>query len=354
MRSDLGQIDSNLTHAADLADQAAGAGAEIIVLPELAACGYSLSTALWDSAEALDGTTVRWAQSTALRLRVYIGIGFVEVDGADFYNTYALAAPDGHVAGVVRKTMAETGLFRCATGNHVIQTDVGRIGIGICADNHFAPMIRLMRAQGVDLMLMPHAAPAAFKTGGLVSDADVASAYAKLRGLAPLYARLLGTPAVFANMVGPRGREGWMGIIGRLMPPDQFRFVGLSTIADRNGMIAAQLDDHSEGVIVGQVALSRLVAPTTEVVTYGRYGGGWLHAAASGNIPRDVLCTVDACFGRLSYTMSGKRRRTARAATRAWLATNRRLATITETCAVAQGDRASARRTTGRGRPSVG
>jgi N-carbamoylputrescine amidase len=317
MRSLLGQIDHNLRHASDLVDQAAEAGAEIIVLPELAACGYSLSAALWDSGEALAGTTVQWAQSIAQRLRVYVGIGFVEVDGGDFYNTYVLAAPDGHVAGFVRKTMAETGLFRCATGSHVVHTDVGRIGIGICADNHFAPMVRLMRAQGVDLMLMPHAVPAAFKTGGLVSEADVASAYAKMRDMAPLYARLLGIPAVFANQVGPRGREGWMGIMGRLMPPDQFRFVGLSTIADRNGMIAAQMDDQSEGVIVGQVARGRSVEPTTELVTYGRYGGGWLHAAASGNIPRDVLCTVDACFGKLSYNMSAKRRPKARAATQA-------------------------------------
>jgi predicted amidohydrolase len=43
MRSLLGQIDRNLRHASELVDQAAGPGAEIIVLPELAACGYSLS-----------------------------------------------------------------------------------------------------------------------------------------------------------------------------------------------------------------------------------------------------------------------------------------------------------------------
>jgi N-carbamoylputrescine amidase len=317
MRSYQGQTDRNLRHASDLVDQAARAGAEIIVLPELAACGYSLSVALWDLGEPRDGTTVQWVQTISRRQGAYVGIGFVEVDGDDFYNTYAIAAPDGRVAGFVRKTMAETGLFRCATGCHVVQTDVGRIGIGICADNHFAPMVRLIKAQGADLMLMPHAVPAAFKTGGLVSEADVASAYTKMRDLAPLYARLLGIPAVFANQVGPRGRERWIGIIGGLMPPGQFRFVGLSTVADRNGAIVAQMDDHSEGVIVGQVTLGRSPEPPTELVTYGRYGGGWLHAAASGNLPRDVLCTVDACLGRLLYNVSAKRRRKARAATRA-------------------------------------
>ncbi len=312
LHSCLGQIEANLARASDLVAEAARAGAGLIVLPELAASGYSLSRAVWDAAERQDGPTVQWLRATSQHLGVHLGIGFVEADGDDFYNTYALGTPDGLIAGFVRKTMAETALFRCETGSHVVETELGRIGIGICADNHFAPMVRLMQGQGVDVMLMPHAVPAAFKTGGLVSDADIASAYAKMRDMAPLYARLLGIPAIFANQVGPRGPEHWLGMLGSLMPADQFRFVGLSTVAERDGAVVAQLDDHSEGVAVGQVRLGRSPEALSEPVTYGRYGGGWLHAAASGNVPRDILCGADAFFGRLAYNLSGNRRRRAR------------------------------------------
>ena len=96
------------------------------------------------------------------------------------------------------------------------------------------------------------------------------------------------------------------------MPPDQFRFVGLSTVAERDGAVVAQLDDHSEGVAVGQVRLGRSPDAPSEPVSYGRYGGGWLHAAASGNVPRDILCVADAFLGRLAYQLSGNRRRRAR------------------------------------------
>jgi N-carbamoylputrescine amidase len=256
---------------------------------------------------------VQWLRDTSKRLGVYLGAGFVEADGDDFFNSYALGTPDGRIAGFVRKTMAETNLFRCAPGGHVVVTEVGTIGIGICADNHFVPMVRLMRAQPVALMLMPHAAPAAFKTGGLVSKADLAGAQAKLRGLAPLYARLLGVPAVFANQVGPRGRERWPGILGALLPPDRFRFAGLSTVADLDGTIRGRLDDQREGVVVAEVTLDPARKDRAEPVRYGRYGGGWLHPGASGNLPRDVICSLDALLGRTAYVCSAERRRRARA-----------------------------------------
>ena len=51
-----------------------------------------------------------------------------------------------------------------------------------------------------------------------------------------------------------------MGIMGRLMPPDQLRVVGLSTVADPDGIIAAHMDDHTDGVIVGQVAVGEFDA----------------------------------------------------------------------------------------------
>src|SRR5205085_505755 len=50
-------------------------------------------------------------------------------------------------------------------------------------------------------------------------------------------------------------RERWAGLLGALMTPAQFRFLGLSTIADSDGTIAAQLGESDEGIAVAEVAL---------------------------------------------------------------------------------------------------
>lgn len=321
MHSLLGQVDSNLQHATDLVEQAARDGAVLVLLPELAACGYSLSRAIWDVAEPREGKTVAWLRETARRFSIYLGTGFVEAEGDDFYDSYALGAPDGHLVGVVRKTMAETAFFRCAMGSHIVTTGLGTLGIGICADNQFAPMVRRMQAASVDLMLMPHAVPGAFKTGGAVSKADITRAIANMRDLAPLYAHLLGVPALVANHVGPRGPERWAGIVGLLMNPAQFRFLGQSNIADSDATIRAQLDGEAEGVAIAEVTLDPVRKGRRAPEAYGRYGGGWLFRGASGDLPRDVLIGIDALMGLVRYRLSAQRRRKARAVAMAERAT---------------------------------
>ena len=307
----LGQIQTNLDHYLPYVDQAAREGAQLIVLPELAACGYSLSSLLWDSAETRDGVTVRWLQAAAERFRVYLGIGFIEAEGDDFYNAYALAAPDGTIAGFVRKTMAEVNLFHGAAGSHVIDTTLGNIGVGICADVHFVPFVASMQARSVDLLLMPHAWPGSYKTGGAVSQADIERTNAKARTLAPLYARFLGVPVVLANLVGDRGPEPWGGLTGRLMDPAHTRFLGVSTIADWDGTVLQQMDGVSEGILVADVTLDPRQKVTASPKKYGRYGGGWIDKGQPSDIVRDLLCSVDAFFGQRSYTHSDDRRRKA-------------------------------------------
>jgi N-carbamoylputrescine amidase len=272
-----------------------------------------MSAQIWDYGETRDGCTVQWVRDMSRSLGVYLGMGFAEAAGKDFFNTYVLGAPDGQVSGFVRKTMAETACFRSAAGSHVIVTEIGRIGVGICADNQFVPMPRLMQTQSVDLMLMPYARPGPFKVGGVVSQADIDGAYAQARDTAVLYTRLLGVPAIFINQVGPRGREKWFGLIGGMMNPDQVRLLGLSTIADHDGTIKAQMDDQQEGVIVADITLDPSHKVHPQVVGYGSYGGGFLQRGSSGNAVRDIVCGIDAFLGRLSYELSLERRRKARA-----------------------------------------
>ncbi len=309
IQTHLGDIQGNLAHAMPFIEHAARQGAQIIALPELAACGYSMSDAIWDWGETRSGPTVQWLKETASRLKIFLGTGFLEMEGLDFYNSYAIATPEGKIAGIVRKTMAETACFRCAEGPHVIETSIGRIGVGICADNLFVPNLRKIQDGGADLLLMPHAAPVPYRTGGLVNEKDIPEAHESLSQMTPRYARLIGIPVMFINQVGPRGTEKWFGMLGSLMSPEHFKIGGLSTIADLDGAVCAWLDDSAEGLIVADVTLDPSRKITTHPVGHGRYGGGFVtpHPALF-----EAICAVDAFFGQLHYQTSSLRSMKAR------------------------------------------
>jgi N-carbamoylputrescine amidase len=311
-----GQVDANHAHAMPFVEQAAREGAELVVLPELFASGYFINRHLWDFAEPAEGPTVRWLRATARKLGIHLGAGFVERDGEDFFNCWALATPDGEVAGRVRKTCTEYSLFKPgALDSHVIHTVLGTIGVGICADNHSSFLPRLMQQARVDLILMPHAWPLPFRTSTLASEKDLAHSIDEATRWAPLYARLLGVPAVFVNQVGPFGSERWDGLTGKLFTPDLFRFGGISTIADSDGTVKGRMGQVEEGVIAADVTLD----PSRKVATPPPdYGGYVTPASAGASIFRHIIVPIDVWSGRLRYRLSAERRR--RLATAAFVA----------------------------------
>jgi len=308
LQSNLGDIEGNLKRATPLIEQAARQGAQIVALPELAASGYSLSALVWQAAETREGLTFHWLREISAKLGIYVGIGFVEVQGKDFYNSYAFGAPDGCIAGVVRKSNPELNIFKPCQGPHVINTPIANIGIGICADNLFIANLIRMQQYSADLLLMPHAAPLPFKAGGMTKDKDIPEARLSMADMAARIAKRIGLPTVFINPVGPRGREKWDGLFGALMSPDAWRLGGLSTIANQEGHILGQLGEMDEGVIVAEVTLDEAQKVKSHIVGYGSYGGGFVtpHPAAF-----EAICYMDAFFGSMTYKLNSRRRKVA-------------------------------------------
>ena len=305
MESEHGRVQANLAHATPLVEKAAKEGAQLIVLPELALTGYFLSTALWDAAETMEGHAVRWLRETAKRLRVHLGAGFAETDGRDFFNTYVLTDPDGNVAGRVRKRNAEAFNFKRVTDStHVVETALGRIGIGICADNHYIFLPRLMQEQAVDLMLMPHAMPGAWKTSKFVKKDDIETMRTKTRNLPVLYAKLLGVPAVFVNHVGAMCKIP--GILGKILDPAIFRLDGLSRIVDLDGTVLGELGSTEKDVLIADVTLDPARKAHIEPENYGGY------TEPGSALLRKAIIPMDIVLGRLSYGLSGQRKRKAR------------------------------------------
>lgn len=303
LESKPGLLQTNHEHATLFIETAAHAGAQLVVLPELFASGYIPNEGLWSAAEPLQGPTIAWLQKLSQALGIYLGAGFIETDGLDFFNTFALATPQGTLAGIVRKTHAEAYCFKSVPGSHVVATPFGKLGIGICADNHSVELPLEMQAESVDLMLMPHAWPTPYKAQGAVSEADLFEQREKPRQLAPLYNRLLGVPAIFVNQVGPLPRMS--GILGKFMNPAVFRLDGYSRIVDSDGQLLGELESQ-EGVLIADVHLN----PTRKRACRPKSYGGWLHPGST--ILRKVIIPLDETLGRLSYQLSVTRRAKAR------------------------------------------
>jgi N-carbamoylputrescine amidase len=265
MDSEMGNVSANLEHAGELVYAAARQGGKIILTPELMPCGYALTEVIWEYAEPFHGRTVSWLTDLAETLSVFLGTSFLEAEGEDFYNTFVLAAPDGSIAGRVRKNppaSLEAFFYRGTDGSHVIETALGRIGVGICYENLLYKHVLEMQQASVDLILQPMAA------GRLkpMREGDIELFDSMVRRCAPYYARVLGVPVVFADRVGQIHTE-LPGEFGEF----HSSFPGYSQIVDSDGVVKARMHDE-EGVIVAEVALAperkRSKRPR-------RYGGMW-------------------------------------------------------------------------------
>ena len=89
---------NHLTIAAAARAEAA-LGAKLIVLPELAVCGYDLDPDMLTAlAEPAEGPTAALLSSLAAELDVTLACGFCETDAGRLYNAALLVTPDGSLS----------------------------------------------------------------------------------------------------------------------------------------------------------------------------------------------------------------------------------------------------------------
>ena len=241
-----GEIAANLARAEPLVREAAAAGAQLVLCPEFLAAGYIYDEVIWKSGERRGGPTESWLANLAAAHRIHVGASYLEAEGDDFFNTFALAAPDGTIAGRVRKESLpafEGWYFKSCELLKTIDTALGRIAVGICQDNHTARFMRRIADASPDLILMPHSAPCMPVSRTLVREG--------LTEIAPFYARAFGAPVVLVNKARTRSRTPLPGI-PRLRVP--MAFPGLSMIVDGDASVVARTASR-EGTIIGDVTL---------------------------------------------------------------------------------------------------
>lgn len=295
-----GDVDRNLKHAEPLIARAADSGAELVLLPEFYGTGFRMMRQLWRAAEPLHGRTTRWLAAVARCHRLWIGTSFLEAEGSDFYNSFVLVAPDGEVAGRVRKSTPaapEAYFYRAGKDPHVIDTPLGRIGVSICYEQMLAAVVRELHEARIDLLLMPHSAPRPTAQRGF-SERDVESLVDLIRCGPGWFAATLGVPAVMANKAGP-----WKSPLPFIFPEEDTVFCGLSGIFDAEGKALKRLDE-TEGVAVQSVVID----PVRERPLLPAMAGHW-----SRPMPWfTTLWRGVERLGALHYGLSRERRRLAR------------------------------------------
>jgi 5-aminopentanamidase len=164
----VGELDANREAARAAVAEAARAGAQLVVLPELSDSGYVFSDT--DEARSLaspaasSATLREWRSLAAAHNLTLVG-GFCEL-GTDknLYNSAALVDASGTRA-VYRKVHlwdAEKKIFTPGDdAPPVLELPFGNVGLMICYDLEFPEWVRLAALSGADLIAVPVNWPAA-------------------------------------------------------------------------------------------------------------------------------------------------------------------------------------------------
>ncbi len=236
-------MDVDVARVVSLVEEAAGAGAEVILPPELFQGHYFCRTESDEHFQRAFPTSEHPAvlamREAAERLRVVIPASFFERDGPHYYNSVAIIDVDGKILGVYRKSHIPDGpgyeekyYFRPGnTGFRVWDTRYGLLGVGICWDQWFPESARAMVLMGAEILLYPTAIGSEPEEPGLDTRrlwqrAMVGHAVSNL------------VPVVASNRTGVEGEQ---------------TFYGHSFICDHFGEIRAELSESEEGILVHEL-----------------------------------------------------------------------------------------------------
>ncbi|CAL9009737.1 unnamed protein product [Prunus brigantina] len=148
-------------------------GAKLLVLPEMWNCPNS-SDYFAKYAEDFDNrdaspTLSMLSEAACCHGITIIGGSLPEWDHGRLYNTCCIFGPDGKLKAKHRKihlfdidipgeiSFKESDTFTAGDQPTIVDTEVGRIGIGICHDIRFPELAALYRKRGVDIICYPGA-----------------------------------------------------------------------------------------------------------------------------------------------------------------------------------------------------
>lgn len=234
----------NIKQAKELVREAAGKGAQIILIQELFETPYFCKDQkkeffAW-ARPVEDNPVLAEFQELAKSLGVVLPFSFFERANNAYYNSLVMIDADGQNLGLYRKAHIPDGpgyqekfYFNPGdTGFQVFPTRYGKVGCAICWDQWFPEAARVMALKGADLLMYPTA------IGSEPQDHSIDSAkhwQTVMQGHAG--ANLV--PLVASNRIGLEKGEAC-----------DITFYGHSFIADVHGQKVQEFGRTEQGVLV--------------------------------------------------------------------------------------------------------
>jgi len=270
LETEVGDVVANLAACERLADEAAAAGAEWILLPEFFTTGVAFVPELAGAALPPDGEATQLLLDLARRHQAVVGGSFLcrDPDG-HARNAFFLATPDG-LAGRHDKdlpTMWENCFYVGGTDDGLLTVNGHDAGVALCWELMRSQTARRLRGK-VDVVVGGSCwwSVPAWPPRGVMHRLEDSNARTAAN-VAPAFARLVGAPVAHA---------AHSGRIECRMPglPFTYRghYQGGALVCDATGrVLARRTADQGSGVAIADVELARS-APLDPVPE--RY---WLH-----------------------------------------------------------------------------
>lgn len=245
---------ANVARAEQLVRDAAGRGAQVILLQELFASLYfcqDQDAAHFALAAPFAGNPlIARMAALAAELDVVLPVSFFERAGQAHFNSLAMIDADGTVLGLYRKSHIPDGtgyqekfyFTPGDTGFRVWKTRFGIMGVGVCWDQWFPEAARAMALMGAEALLYPTA------IGSEPAPAPPLDSLGPWRHVMQGHAAANVMPVIAANRTGHE----------KLSMP--VTFYGSSFIADEAGARVSELGRDDEGVALASFDLDAVAA----------------------------------------------------------------------------------------------
>ena len=232
--------------------------ADLVVFPELASSGYvrgmeggdfpEFSRQYLKVAERIPGPYTDSLTELAREFNCYLVTGISEVHPdipAVLYNSAVLISPAKGIVGIYRKLQIvreEKHYFFGGSEAEVYPTELGNIGIIICADNVFPEIPRVLALKGAEIICVP---------------------YSRVRGIG-------GDPGLYYSLISSRAYENNCFFIAcnRVGSENKNVFEGKSCICGPGGEFLSRSETESEELLIADLLAESL---ETARLRYARF-----------------------------------------------------------------------------------
>ena len=156
---DMFEFDKNVERAVAVIEEAAAAGARLIVLPETALSGYIYRDVdqFLPYMDTVPGKGTSAIEPVCKKYNCYVAIGIAEVEPTTMltYNTGALIGPNGYIGKYRKVGLNPSDILWFTPGNSghpIFETELGNVAMAICYDDTYWEPARIPAVKGADIL----------------------------------------------------------------------------------------------------------------------------------------------------------------------------------------------------------